>query len=238
MDGIVRAEVNADQEDLASARRIADLTAATMCRYASAAHKDPRAPRISIRWVNWNASSITSLAIANCCIESLADRGGLIPIIFGPMTTFASPRIWPDRSGSHLGYSDWLEITQERIDAFADATDDHQWIHVDPDAASAGPFGDHDRPRIPDLVPRRPFRDESSSSRARRMGVNYGTNKVRFVSPVPVGSKLRAGGTLASVEEVPAAIQATLDLTFEIEGVRKAGLRGPGPFTVVSGCRA
>jgi acyl dehydratase len=116
------------------------------------------------------------------------------------MTTFASPTEMDAAVGSHLGYSDWLEITQERINLFADATSDHQWIHVDPQRAKNGPFG----------TPVAPL-----------MGINYGANKVRFITPVPVGSKLRAGAVLAGVEDFGGGRQVTLDLTFEIEGNEK-----------------
>lgn len=137
------------------------------------------------------------------------------------MTTFASPTELAGSVGSHLGYSDWLEITQERINAFADATDDHQWIHVDPESAKNGPFGTTIAHGYLTLSLAVRFVSEIFSVEGVSMGVNYGTNKVRFISPVPVGSKLRAGGVLAGVDEVPGGIQATLDLTFEIEGAEK-----------------
>lgn len=123
--------------------------------------------------------------------------------------------------GSHLGHSDWLEITQGRIDAFADATDDHQWIHVDPERAKSGPFGTTIAHGYLTLSLAVRFVDEIFTVEGVRMGINYGTNKVRFVSPVPVGSKLRAGGVLAAVEEIEGGLQATLDLTFEVEGAGK-----------------
>jgi acyl dehydratase len=137
------------------------------------------------------------------------------------MTTFASPTELAGAVGSHLGYSDWLEITQERINAFADATDDHQWIHVDPERAKAGPFGTTIAHGYLTLSLAVRFVDEIFSVEGARMGVNYGTNKVRFVSPVPVGAKLRAGGTLSAVEEVTGGWQATIDLTFELQGAEK-----------------
>jgi acyl dehydratase len=137
------------------------------------------------------------------------------------MTTFASPTELAGAVGSHLGYSDWLEITQERINAFADATDDHQWIHVDPERAKAGPFGTTIAHGYLTLSLAVRFVDEIFSVEGARMGVNYGTNKVRFVSPVPVGTKLRAGGTLSAVEEVTGGWQATIDLTFELQGAEK-----------------
>jgi len=137
------------------------------------------------------------------------------------MTTFASPSELAGSVGSHLGYSDWLEITQERINAFADATDDHQWIHVDPDRAVSGPFGTTIAHGYLTLSLAVRFAAEIFQVDGRVMGVNYGSNRVRFISPVPVGSKLRAGGTLAAVEEVPGGYQATIDLTFEVEGAEK-----------------
>ncbi|HUO46997.1 MAG TPA: MaoC family dehydratase [Acidimicrobiia bacterium] len=137
------------------------------------------------------------------------------------MTSFATTDEVAGAVGSHLGYSDWLEITQERIDAFADATDDHQWIHVDPERARAGPFGTTIAHGYLTLSLAVRFVDEIFSVGGVRMGVNYGTNKVRFVSAVPVGSKLRAGGVLAAVDETPGGLQATIDLTFEVEGAEK-----------------
>jgi len=137
------------------------------------------------------------------------------------MTSFSSPTDLAGSVGQHLGYSDWLEITQARIDAFADATDDHQWIHVDPERAKSGPFGTTIAHGYLTLSLAVRFVDEIFRVERVRMGVNYGTNKVRFISPVAVGSRLRAGGTLASVEEVPGGVQATLDVTFEMEGAEK-----------------
>ena len=137
------------------------------------------------------------------------------------MTTFASPSELSGSIGSHLGYSDWLEVTQERINAFADATDDHQWIHVDPERARSGPFGTTIAHGYLTLSLAVRFVAEIFQVEGRVMGVNYGSNRVRFVSPVPVGSKLRAGGRLEAVEEVPGGLQVTIDLTFEVEGAEK-----------------
>ena len=137
------------------------------------------------------------------------------------MTTFASPSDLAECVGMHLGYSEWLEITQERISAFAGATDDHQWIHFDPERARTGPFGTTIAHGYLTLSLAVRFVDEIFTVEGVAMGVNYGTNRVRFVSPVPVGSRLRAGGTLAAVEEVPGGYQVTLDLTFEVEGAEK-----------------
>ena len=125
------------------------------------------------------------------------------------------------KKGEHLGYSDWLEITQDRVNEFAEATGDHQWIHVDPERAKAGPFGGpiaHGYLTIslaPMLLPQ-VMRVEGI-----QMGVNYGINKLRFPSPVPVGAKLRVGAALADVEDIQGGAQVTLDLTFEVEGKDK-----------------
>ncbi|MGH1506017.1 MAG: MaoC family dehydratase [Acidimicrobiales bacterium] len=124
--------------------------------------------------------------------------------------------------GQHLGYSSWVEITQEQVNLFADATGDHQWIHIDPErAAKESPFGGpiaHGYLTLslgPRLLP------EVFVATGFAMGVNYGTEKVRFPSPVPVGAKLRLGATLAEVKEIAGGAQCTLDLTFEVEGAAK-----------------
>ncbi len=123
--------------------------------------------------------------------------------------------------GQHLGYSDYVEITQERVNLFAEATGDHQWIHVDVERAKSGPFGGpiaHGYLTLslgPVLLP------EILQVSGVTMGVNYGTNKVRFPSPVPVGAKLRLGATLAGVEDVTGGAQLTIALVFEMEGAPK-----------------
>jgi acyl dehydratase len=123
--------------------------------------------------------------------------------------------------GEHLGYSEWQDITQEQVNLFADATGDHQWIHVDPERAKAGPFGGpiaHGYLTLslaPALLP------QVVQVEGITMGVNYGCNKVRFPSPVPVGSRLRLGASLAEVEDVAGGAQVTMDLTFEVEGADK-----------------
>ena len=123
--------------------------------------------------------------------------------------------------GEHLGYSEYHEITQEQVNLFADATGDHQWIHVDPERAKSGPFGGpiaHGYLTLslaPSLIP------EVVQVHGFSMGVNYGCEKVRFPSPVPVGSKLRAGAELVGVEDVTGGVQVAMKLTFEVEGASK-----------------
>jgi len=125
-------------------------------------------------------------------------------------------------SGQDLGWSDWHGIDQERVNLFADATGDHQWIHVDPERAAAGPFGGtiaHGYLTL-SLIPA--ILHEVVSVRGFKFGVNYGCNKVRFPSPVKVGSKLRLGAVVGTVEDVgPGAVQVVLDVTIETEGADK-----------------
>jgi acyl dehydratase len=123
--------------------------------------------------------------------------------------------------GEHLGYSEWHEVTQEQVNQFADATGDHQWIHVDIERAKAGPFGGPIAHGYLTLALTPMLLDEIVRVSGVTMGVNYGLNKLRFPSPVPVGAKIRAGVNLAAVEDVAGGVQATLTTTFEIEGGTK-----------------
>ena len=123
--------------------------------------------------------------------------------------------------GEHLGYSPYMDITQERVNQFAEATGDYQWIHVDVERAKAGPFGApiaHGYLTLslgPVLYPQVVRVDGFS------MGVNYGANKARFPSPVPVGSRLRLGVKLLEVKDVAGGAEITLEFTFEVEGATK-----------------
>jgi acyl dehydratase len=125
-------------------------------------------------------------------------------------------------AGDTFGPSSWLEVTQERIDEFADATGDHQWIHVDPEKAAQGPFGTtiaHGFLTLSLLVK---FIDEvRPSSGEFRMGINYGVNRVRFPAPVPVGSKLRAHFKVLEATDVEGGIQVVTEGTVEREGGEK-----------------
>ncbi|CAM3560945.1 MaoC family dehydratase [Tsukamurella ocularis] len=120
--------------------------------------------------------------------------------------------------GEHLGYSDWVEIDQKRIDLFAEATGDHQWIHVDPEKAKAGPFGStiaHGYLTL-SLIPMLVW--QIYTVEGTKMGVNYGSNKVRFPAPVPVGSRVRAGVELVSVTPGGGGQQVVARVTIEREG--------------------
>ena len=124
--------------------------------------------------------------------------------------------------GQEVAVSDWITITQQQVDLFADATGDHQWIHVDPAKAAAGPFGGaiaHGFLTL-SLLPR--FFESSFEVAASRMGVNYGLNKVRFMAPVPVGSRLRARMELLSAEPIDGSgMQMAWEVTVEREGAKK-----------------
>lgn len=133
-------------------------------------------------------------------------------------TVFKTPAALKDAVGQALGASDWLEITQERINLFADATGDHQWIHVDPERASQGPFGKCIAHGYLTLSLVNLFLPQIVDVQGISMGVNYGCGKVRFPAPVPVGSRVRGVGELVEVEEVKGGIQATIRITVEIEG--------------------
>jgi acyl dehydratase len=120
--------------------------------------------------------------------------------------------------GQDLGTSAWVEIDQARIDLFADATGDHQWIHTDPERAKDGPFGTTIAHGYLTLALIIPMWTEILDVRSVRTKVNYGLGKVRFPAPVPVGAKIRAHATLTNVEQIPGGIQGTVDLTVEIDG--------------------
>ena len=123
--------------------------------------------------------------------------------------------------GEHLGYSEYMTITQERVNQFAEATGDHQWIHVDVERAKTGPFGGPIAHGYLTLSLGPVFLPQIFSVGGIAMGVNYGANKVRFVSPVPVGAKLRAGVKVMSVDVTPGGARVTLETTFECEGAAK-----------------
>ncbi len=127
--------------------------------------------------------------------------------------------------GTEIGVTDWLEMTQDRIDAFADATDDHQWIHVDPEKAAAGPFGRtiaHGFLTLSLTVPMT-YSIELDVGEP-KMAINYGLEKVRYPAPVPVGSRIRARVELASVSDVRGGIQVNRGVTMEVEGSEKPSM--------------
>ncbi|HEY7468112.1 MAG TPA: MaoC family dehydratase [Acidimicrobiia bacterium] len=127
--------------------------------------------------------------------------------------------------GTEIGVSDWLEISQDRVDAFADATDDHQWIHIDQEKAAAGPFGGtiaHGFLTLSLTVTLSSQVELDVGSP--RMAINYGLEKVRFPAPVPVGSRIRARVGLVSVADVEGGIQVNRQVTIEVEGTEKPAM--------------
>lgn len=120
--------------------------------------------------------------------------------------------------GQDLGQTDWLEIAQDRVNQFAEATGDHQWIHVDPERAKNGPFGACIAHGYLTLALAGSFFLERIASAKARMGVNYGLDKVRFPAPVRVGARIRGRGELIRAERVEGGVQAVIRVTVEIEG--------------------
>lgn len=137
------------------------------------------------------------------------------------MRTFNSAEELLAAVGEEIGVSSWIDMTQERVNTFADATDDSQWIHLDPVRAADGPFGGTIAHGFLTLSMIVPIMLEIYQVPTRKMAVNYGLNKVRFPAPVPVGSRIRGRMSLAAGEEVPGGVQLTWVVTVECEGVDK-----------------
>ena len=123
--------------------------------------------------------------------------------------------------GQEIGLSDWLTVDQQRIDLFARATDDHQWIHVDPERAAAGPFGATVAHGFLTLSLLPPLFASAYQVEGTRMGINYGLNRVRFPAPVRVGSRLRGRFKLLAYEPLEGGAQLTVEATVEMEGSSK-----------------
>ena len=138
------------------------------------------------------------------------------------MTTITHPKDLLTMIGEDLGSSPWLDVSQERINLFADATDDHQWIHVDVERAKTGPFGGpiaHGYLTLSLLIP---LWSQILVIDELDMAVNYGLNKVRFPAPVPAGARVQVSATLADAEEVGGnGIQATIDTVMRVDGADK-----------------
>ncbi|MET0685707.1 MAG: MaoC family dehydratase [Solirubrobacteraceae bacterium] len=121
-------------------------------------------------------------------------------------------------AGENLGTSDWHEVTQGAIDAFADVTGDHQWIHVDTERAKDTPFGGTIAHGYYTLSLAPMFMDRIFSLEGFAFAVNYGLNRVRFPAPLPVGKKVRMHATLSGLDDIPGGAQMTVTVTFEVEG--------------------
>jgi acyl dehydratase len=126
-----------------------------------------------------------------------------------------------DAVGKHLGYTEWHEMTQERVNQFADATDDHQFIHVDPERAKQTPFGGTVAHGYLTLSLMAPVMGELMHVSDAKMGVNYGLDRVRFPAPLPVGAQWRGGGEIVEVSEVPGGLQVKTKCTIEVQGSEK-----------------
>ena len=131
---------------------------------------------------------------------------------------FGHPRELLDAVGTELGAGEWVEIDQERIDRFADATGDHQWIHVDPDRAAAGPFGGTIAHGYLTLSLLPALQDGLLEVGGVAMAVNYGLDRVRFLQPVPAGARVRASSVITAAEETRMGIRLGQRVTIEIEG--------------------
>ncbi len=137
------------------------------------------------------------------------------------MKTFSGLDELVAAQGSQLGPTDWLEVTQERVNVFADATDDHQWIHVDPERAANGPFGGTIAHGLLTLSLLPYFMQQLYRVDNIAMAINYGYNKVRFITPVRVGAKIRARAEITKVDQLDGGAQATVTTTVEIDGSEK-----------------
>jgi acyl dehydratase len=133
-------------------------------------------------------------------------------------------------AGTDLGYTDWVEITQQQIGTFADATGDHQWIHVDPERAKDGPFGAPIAHGFLTLSLAVTFWTELLEVEGVTTKVNYGLDKVRFISPVKVGARVRMNAVVAEVTEIAGGYQLTVDQTIEIDGATKPAVVARGLY--------
>ncbi|MEU8205068.1 MaoC family dehydratase [Streptosporangium sp. NPDC049046] len=137
------------------------------------------------------------------------------------MRTFANIIEFKAAVGEHLGHTEWREITQEQVNLFADATGDHQWIHVDVERAKQGPFGATIAHGYLSLSLLPSLMSELFEVGNLAMGINYGLNKVRFPAPVPVGARIRAEGELVDLKGTPSGYLANVRMTVEVEGGKK-----------------
>jgi acyl dehydratase len=137
------------------------------------------------------------------------------------LTVFSGLAEFTAAEGAELGPTDWLVIDQARVDQFAQATDDHQWIHVDPERAASGPYGGTIAHGLLTLSLLPHFMHDLYRVDNVAMAINYGFNKVRFITPVPVGSRLRAASRITAVAELSGGLQATLTTTIEVDGSDK-----------------
>ena len=138
--------------------------------------------------------------------------------------TFENCKELHDWVGKEVAVTDWLTVTQQRIDDFAKAADDYQWIHVDPERAAKSPFGSTIAHGFLTMSLLSRFIYEATEIKSVRMGINYGMNRLRFVSPVKVNAEIRARFTLASVEDLKDGVQTIWNVVIEIKGSDKPAL--------------
>jgi acyl dehydratase len=136
-------------------------------------------------------------------------------------TVFGSIQDLLGATGRDLGTTDWITVSQARINQFADATEDHQWIHVDEERAKSGPFGGTIGHGYLTLSLCAYFLGQLATVSGISMGINYGIDKARFIAPVPAGAKVRGRGEVVSVTEVAGGVQAVVRITVELEGSEK-----------------
>jgi acyl dehydratase len=147
------------------------------------------------------------------------------------MTTTVTFDEAKDLAGQDLGFTEYRDITQDRVNTFADATDDHQWIHTDPERAKDGPFGGAIAHGFLSLSLAIPMWGELLDVTDVSTKVNYGLDKVRFIFPVPIGARIRMGGVIAEVAEVKGdGIQLTVDQTIEVEGAGRPAVVARGVY--------
>jgi acyl dehydratase len=130
----------------------------------------------------------------------------------------------PDHVGTHLGYTEWRELEQDRVNQFADVTDDHNYIHVDVEKAKASPFGGTIAHGYLTLALAAPITMQLLNVTDAKVGLNYGLDKVRFPAPLPVGAKWRGGAQIGSVDQVPGGLQVKLMATIEVQGSEKPAM--------------
>jgi acyl dehydratase len=130
----------------------------------------------------------------------------------------------PGKSGTHLGYTDWQEMTQDRVNQFADVTDDHQYIHVDVERAKSSPFGGTVAHGFLTLSLVAPITQQLMQVTDASAAVNYGLDRVRFPAPLPVGSEFRGGAEIVEVTEIPHGLQVKARVTVEVKGAEKPSL--------------
>jgi acyl dehydratase len=138
--------------------------------------------------------------------------------------TFPSPEALLDAVGTDLGVSDWITVGQERIDRFADATDDHQWIHIDPERAASGPFGKPIAHGYLSLSLLAPLMFELLHVDGTALVVNAGSDRVRFLTPVTAGTRVRAKATIMAAERIPTGVRVRQAVTLEAEGAERPAL--------------